>query len=155
MIIRLSKMERYGIAKIIAPGESGDDMCGEKTALRVQNNFFKSMKECIETAITLGEFDKHIYFKILKNKEIVSLIHDCSGDANFGYVYVTAKPGEQLYLLSHTNKLYNNLLECVTDKHNEKCYREELSNTSMCLKIAYFKVLKDSEIVSELHRSCN
>ena len=45
------------------------------------------------------------------------------------------------------------MLEYVTRKHVEKRYREELSETSMCLKIAYFKVLKDSEIVSELYRS--
>ena len=52
-----------------------------------------------------------------------------------------------------TNKLYNSMFECITAKHVEKRYREELSEPPMCLKIAYFKVLKDSEIVSELHRS--
>ena len=152
MIVRLFEMERYGIAKIIGPGED-DEMCGQKTALRVENNFFKSLKDCVQRMITLGEFDKHIYFKILKNRDIVTYIHNPDADANFGYIYVTAKPGEQLNLLSHTNKLYNSMLECVTAKHVEKRYREELSEPPMCLKIAYFKVLKDSEIVSELHRS--
>ena len=152
MNVQLSKMERYGIAKLIKAGED-DDMCGEKTPLRVENNFFKSMKECVQTAITLHDLGEHIYFKILKNKDIVSFIHNPDANANFGFIYVTARPGEQLNLLSHANKLYDNMLECVTAKHNEKRYREELSETPMCLKIAYFKVLKDSEIVSELHRS--
>ena len=56
-------MERYGIAKIIKAGE-GDEMCGQKTVLRMENIFFKSMKGCVQMAITLGEFDKYIYFKI-------------------------------------------------------------------------------------------
>ena len=147
-------MERYGIAKITASEETGD-VCGRNCALRVQNNFFKNLKDCIQSAIALGEFDKPIYFKILKNKEIVSLIHEPGANANFGYVYVTTRPGEQLNLLSHTNKLYDNLLECITDKHIEKCHTQELCNTSMCVKIAYFKILKDCEIISELHRPCN
>lgn len=139
-------MERYGIA-YIAPS-------GEKDALRVENKFFKSMKDCMQTVITCGEIDKYLYFKILKNSEIVSLIHKPAPNSNFGYIYVTARPGEQLDLLSHTNKLYDNLLECITDRHVEKCYTEELSDTDMRVKIAYFKILKDCDIVSQLHRSC-
>lgn len=143
-------MERYGIGYIA----TSDDASGQESALRVQNTFFKSMKECMQTAMTLGEFDKHFYFKILKNKEIISLIHESTPNSNFGYIYVTTRLDEQLNLLSHTNKLYDNLLECITDKHNEKCYTEELVDTGMCVKIAYFKLLKECEIVSELHRSC-
>lgn len=112
------------------------------------------MKECMQTVLTLGEFNNHYYFKILKNKEIVTLIHEPIENASYGYVYVTARSGEELNLLSHTHKLYDNLLECITDKHVEKCYTEELNNTDMCVKIAYFKILKACEIVSELHCSC-
>ena len=99
MIIQPSKMERYGISKIISPGED-DEMCGQKTALRMENNIFKSLKDCVQRVITLGEFNKHIYFTILKNKDIVTFILNPDANANFGYIYVTARPDEQLNLVS-------------------------------------------------------
>jgi hypothetical protein len=146
-------MERYGYLFTRNPEHGAfpnNDVCVEK----INQSFFKNLSDCIRNALycdsAVGKESRR-YFKILKNADVVKHIHDINGQLTFGYCYVYIQ-NEQAALFSACNKLYNNMLECVSEKKSE--YENEcLKDENYVIKIGYFVVLSDDDIVRELHRT--
>ena len=149
-------MERYGY---LFTAEVENDTSGlfpkPTSVIRVQQSFFKNIDDCIRHAISCNpgkEKEKRCYLKILKNSDVVRHMHDTTKERTYGYLYLYCKNDvEQISLFSSCITLFDNMLDCVSaEKHYSKYAREDNANCS--IKIAYFMLLKDDDILRELHR---
>lgn len=155
-------MERYGW--ITSEVELSNCFPSKKIhILDVNHNFFKKLDDCIRNALshnTSMEKDKHHYLKILKTSDVIHHIHDINSDNYYGYIYLRFKKDanfEKISLFSHCSTLFHDMLDCVTA---QKCFKE-LSNSGeeeevgeySDIKIAYFILLKDNDLLHELSRS--
>lgn len=122
----------------------------------VHHYFYKNLSDCIRNATTetVKENETRHYLKILKNADVVREIHNTSEESTYGYLYLCLKKElnmERIYLFSPCNVLFSNMLDCVTC---EKSYKEnDFSNIAEnVIKLGYFILLKDDDLIHELHR---
>lgn len=144
-------MEKYGY--LIS------DLCQDSLEfLHIQNTLFDNITDCIKNALSRQIVDgpkRVIYFKILQNCEIVTHIHNDSPYENYGFCHLKRmNPSERFSVYSTDKTLCNNLLECIS---KAKIFEAEDSSDlpdspNFQLKIGYFRVLNDTEIVQLLHR---
>lgn len=118
----------------------------------IKHSFFKNLKDCITDALTIPYFkekETRFFFKILKTSDVVEQIYDTSKTHVYGYLYLSVATGEKISLFSSCNILYSSMLDCVTAEKN--CVYEDNMSTHI-IKLAYFMLIKDEDILRELQR---
>lgn len=151
-------MERYGF--LYTSEIETDNVCLPTKQIcitRVHHYFYKNLSDCIRNAITcetVKEKETRHYIKILKNADVIHEIHNISTDVTYGYLYLCIKKelnADHIYLFSPCNTLFPSMLDCVTC---DKSYKENdfSKTTDNVIKLGYFMVLKDDDLVRELHR---
>lgn len=126
--------------------------------LHIQNSLFDNITDCIKNALLRKMLDgpkRVFYFKILQNCEIISHIHMDNPFENYGFCYLKrASPSERFTVYSTHKTLCDNVLECISKaKIVDTKNSIDLPDTPNChLKIGYFKILNDTEIVQLLHK---
>lgn len=144
-------MEKYGYLIADLYGENYTDF------LYINNSLFENITDCIQNALLKNLVDgpkRVLYFKILQNSEIVSHIHEDCNFENYGFCHLRrTNSSERFTVLTTYKSLVNRLLDCVLKAKIYECESSELPDTpNFHLKIGYFKVLNDTEIVQLLHR---
>lgn len=92
------------------------------------------------------------YYKILTNKEIIRFIHDHGENELFSYFNMNRQTANKPYAIcAASNQLFTHLLDCILIG---KCKLTAMAQTTdSTLKIAYYKLLSDDELIKELHQS--
>lgn len=134
------------------------DLCNEGGEfLYIHNTLFDNITDCIKNALLRKLVDgpkRVIYFRILQNCEIVRYIHDDCSFENYGFCHLKRmNPSERFSVFATHKTLYDNLLECIEKAkifEADSCDLPDSPNFQ--LKIGYFKVLNDTEIVQLLHQ---
>jgi len=135
-------MERYGFLRKTA---------GSDEILSLHDDLFPDIASCVrvgsaqEQNLEAGIY----YFKILNNKEVVEHIHNNSEFLTvFSYFHLyRPAPNKPHSMSSSCDRLFNQLLECVL---SAKCRPREEDGHK--LKVAYYKLFTDEELIKELHR---
>lgn len=138
-------MERYGFLLL----EEGS----EDSFKNVHVHLYTNILSCITSAGTSPEIaagDKIAYFKIMKNSDIVRLLHTKSGGYTYGYCFLKRSSATAPFKITDSSDtFYTHILDCVAAAKTE-C----LNDTECCDvngKIGYFKILTDDEVVKHLH----
>lgn len=151
-------MERYGwmTTKHDCCGDIGT---GKKLIITgIQHRFFKNLENCIRNAriqsYAVGmEERNHHYLKILKTSDVVQHIHDLGRDHAYGYIYLSSKKEtnfEKISLLNYGNLLFTSMLDCVSAQKGDT---PKTPTEDQCdIKIAYFVLLNDEDLLDELHK---
>ena len=149
LISRETVMDRYGYLFL---SNAVDEV--ELRIERVQHSFFKNLSDCIRNALyydSSNKKEKRHYFKILKNSDVVQHIHNISKDCTYGYLYLCLVD-DQITLFSTGNDLYHNMLDCVcANKSYMDCDLFKGEQQQYVIKVGYFVLLNDDEIIRELH----
>lgn len=122
------------------------------------SELYRNLSECIQVTRDWESTDRRVYFKILSNTEIVSLINVKKSKKKLGFISLCSNCIAQndYLILSYATKLYEDILECIVDGKSHLPQKED--ETDNCLnrpdKIGYFYVLNDDDMVSELHTPC-
>ena len=139
-------MERYGYLIVNASSED--------TFKDVHVNLYTNIIACVTSAATrnIAAKERVVYFKILKNADIVQFLHAEESDYGFGYCFLKrASVNEPFKITDSSEKFYTHVLHCVTSAKNyfsgNECFNENV-------KIGYFKVLSDDDVVKHLHMPC-
>ena len=83
--------------------------------------------------------ERIVYFKILKNADIVQLLHAEENNYAYGYCFLKrTSMNEPFKITDSSQKFYTHVLHCVTSAKNYFS-NDECFNTNV--KIHYFKVL--------------
>lgn len=122
----------------------------------VNPSIFKDFSDCVRAVICeqRPKDETILYFKLLKNSDIVKMIHEkSSSNRQFGYCYLAKScDGEQFSVYNATSELQNNLLSTVFQaKKTLSEPRDVTGHKELKLKIGYFKILTDDDFVSEIH----
>lgn len=139
-------MERYGFLR---KSREGDDL------IAVHECLFPDIRSCVHAGVCQEQYlDNPIhYFKILNNKEIIENMHTTSENnaSVFSYFHLhRMTPTRSYAMCSVGEKLYSSLLKCVL---STKCKpTADMSHASEYkLKVAYYKLMSDDELLKELH----
>lgn len=132
------------------------DVCSASDYLYVHNELFQNITDCIKCVLLRNRVEdtqRVLYFKILKNSEIVKIIHEnCELYKAYGYCHLKrSKPIEKFIVLTTNKQLFTNMLDCIHKaKIIEDC-GDDPDSLNLQVKIGYFKLLNDNEIVHYLH----
>lgn len=145
-------MERYGFFL----SQSGVEL--DKFSY-FHNTLYKNIAECIRVSRDVEGTDRKSYFKILNNTEIISLVHLNESKKKFGYISIcnVCTTNNNYLVHSYSSKFYEDILDCVLDAKTHVPRNED--ETDYCYnyhenKMAYFYVMNDDNLVSELHAPC-
>lgn len=119
------------------------------------DRLFKNMFECMQDSKQWDE--KIFYFKILNNSEIIKFVHTKECEKKFGYVIICDNLLNGCHCVcSWSPKFYEDMLDCISDGKAQHCLnKDEVDDgANQRSKIAYFFVLNDDELVTELHAPC-
>ena len=139
-------MERFGYLIV--------DATSEDAFTDVHANLYTNIIACVTSAATrkIATNERIVYFKILKNADIVQLLHAEENDYAYGYCFLKrTSMNEPFKITDSSQKFYTHVLYCVTSAKNYFS-SGECFNTNM--KIGYFKVLSDEDTVKHLHLPC-
>lgn len=89
------------------------------------------------------------FFLILKTPDAIQQIYDMSRTRAYGYLYLSVTDGEVISLFSSCSTLYSSMLDCVSSEKN-CCYEDNMKDQT--IKLAYFMLFKDEDILYELQR---
>lgn len=149
-------MERFGYLYITHEEEECNytsTLSKETRIACVKHSFFKNLKDCINDALLFEYFkekETRFFLKILKTPDVVHQIYDTSQTRFYGYLYLNIIDDGRISLFSYCNNLYSSMLDCVASEKN--CdYEDNLQG--QVIKLAYFTLLKDEDILFELQRS--
>lgn len=139
-------MERYGF--LLVPEENSEDIF-KNVHLHLYNNIFS----CVTSAardVKIAAGERLAYFKILKNSDIVRLLHVKNGEATYGYcILKRASANEPFKIKQASNVFFSSILDCLASAKTT-CF----TDNDCCdenVKIGYFKLLSDNAIVKYLH----
>lgn len=137
-------MERYGYVVSNAAGFG-----------YTNPNIYKNFSECVESVLREEHCvnENFLYFKFLKNADVVKMIHEKNIHRRYGYCYLLqSEEDDKLSVYNAAANLDTDLLTIVyqakraLDEPIDVCGSKENK-----LKIGYFRILTDDEFVSELH----
>lgn len=140
-------MERYGYLLL---EESSEDFFKH-----VHKNLYTNLVSCVTSAGTqkIGKNERVIYFKILKNADIVKMLHAEDDTYGFGFCLLKRSSiNEAFEITDSSDKLYTHVMHCITSAKTMYFDSEDCFNINV--KIGYFKVLNDDEVVKNLHIPC-
>lgn len=139
-------MERYGYLIV--------DASSEDSFKDVHVNLYTNIIACVTSAKAkkIATNERIVYFKILKNADIVELLHAEEDNYGFGYCFLKrASVNEPFKITDSSEKFYTHVLHCVTSAKNYfsggECFNANV-------KIGYFRVLTDDDVVKTLHLPC-
>ncbi|KAG8174391.1 hypothetical protein JTE90_016087 [Oedothorax gibbosus] len=139
-------MERYGFLR--------KSTADPDNIISVHDDLFTDIGSCVRAGSAQEQnLESTIYyFKILNNKEVVDYIHNnCEFLCVFSYFYLYRPSPHKPYSMSTScDRLFSQLLECVL---SAKCKPKEADDPiGHRLKVAYYKLFSDDELIKELHR---
>lgn len=147
-------MERFGYLYTVNDEES-DYPCilsGTTNIACVKDSFFKNLRDCIEDSLAFPYFkekETRVFFKFLKTSDVIEHIYDMSKTREYGYLYLSVANDGRISLFSYCNTLFQTMMACVT---SEKSHDYEDNMTGQVIKLAYFILFKDEDILYELQR---
>lgn len=110
--------------------------------------------DCVKNGIKEEdcENDNILYFKILKNKDVVKNIHRISEECVYGYCYLLKSKNESNFSVQNPSKLYKNLMETICDAKASLECSDVTGHTDIKVKIGYYKLLSPDEFLYEIHQ---
>lgn len=129
-------MERYGL------------LVEDVDNIYIHEKLFEDILACIKESLTHSSFcGRRDYFKILNNKEIVSHLHaKVDMSSYYGYLHLCKRSEDESFTITSASKqLFHNLYDCLLSERKN-------SDIAMNVKIVYFAILSDNQVVSELHK---
>lgn len=149
-------MERFGYLYTEREEQESSYLCAPLKETRiacVKHCFFKNLKDCINDALLFEYFkekETRFFFKILKTPDVIQQIYDMSRTRVYGYLYLSVTDDGIISLFSSCNTLYSSMLDCVSSEKN--CCYEDNNMKDQTIKLAYFMLFKDEDILFELQR---
>lgn len=145
-IIPLPSMERYGYLT--------QDAIDKTSVKRIYGSLFVDIVQCIRKGRmeNIAENEILTYFKILKNSETIKWIHSEETLHKYGYVYLHNIDESKSCTIFNINSsiLFLNPLDCITSAKSDVAI-EPSHNVFKNLKIGYYKILDNDELMKELH----
>ena len=120
----------------------------------LHGTLYEHLYECIQVARDWKTSNERIYFKLLNNSEIIKQAHTKQNIKKFGYLFLTNDfLNNMLFAHSYSPKLYDDILDCIMD--GKACHKQTDIESDYTMqkniKIGYFSILNNDELVSELH----
>ena len=96
--------------------------------------------------------ERIVYFKILKNADIVQLLHAEENNYAYGYCFLKrTSMNEPFKITDSSQKFYTHVLHCVTSAKNYFSGGECFSTN---VKVGCFKVMSNDDVIRHLHSPC-
>ncbi|GBO16307.1 hypothetical protein AVEN_219607-1 [Araneus ventricosus] len=102
-------MERYGYLIIESRGTY---------IYHMHSVLYTDIVSCVKSAIEQKIDDENtiLYFKILKNSDIIKYLHDAKKDQSYSFTNLhQPTPSDPYYICCGAHKLYKDLLQCIID----------------------------------------
>lgn len=139
-------MQRYGFLLV----EKDSEDVFKNIHVHLYNNIFG----CVSTAGTslkIAAGERLVYFKILKNSDIVRLLHEKGAGYTYGYCLLKRPSVNEPFKITDSSEtFYTSMLDCLTSAKTI-CLNDDDECCDENKKIGYFKLLTDNEVVKYLH----